>query len=77
MITSEEKIGDDETQATPVPLSVDSDDEEVVHEDDEGGSSIKRATTQQEWLTTHQKLMASNILKKYCAIAKVFNLNQY
>jgi hypothetical protein len=58
MVTSEDIFGDDETQATPVPVSIDSDDEEIVHDDAEGGPSVKRAKTSREWLTTHQKLKA-------------------
>ncbi len=54
MVTSEDIFGDDEKQATPVPVSIDSDDEEIVHDDAEGGSSVKRAKTSR----------LSNIMKK-------------
>ncbi len=48
-------FGDDEIQATPVPVFVVSDGEDVVHDDDEGGSSVRRSRTSRERLTVHQK----------------------
>ncbi len=53
-------FGDDEIQATPVPVFVVSDGEDVVHDDDEGGSRVKRSRTSRERLTVHQKLKISN-----------------
>ncbi len=64
MVTSEDIFGDDETQATPVPVSSDSDDEDIVHDDAEVVLVLNVQRHRENGLKRTRNSRLSNIMKR-------------